>query len=40
MTSKVLLIGGSGFVGKQVASKLVAAGHKVVLPTQIGRAHV
>ena len=34
MTSNVLLIGGSGFVGRQVASKLVAAGHKVVLPTR------
>jgi len=34
MTSNVLLIGGSGFVGKQVASKLASAGCKVVLPTR------
>jgi len=35
MTSRnVLLIGGSGFVGRQVASKLASAGYKVVLPTR------
>ncbi len=34
MTSNVLLIGGSGFVGRQVASKLASAGYKVILPTR------
>ncbi len=33
-SSNVLLIGGSGFVGRQVASKLASAGYKVVLPTR------
>jgi len=33
-SSNVLLIGGSGFVGRQVASKLASEGYKVVLPTR------
>ncbi|MEJ2794035.1 complex I NDUFA9 subunit family protein [Iodobacter sp. LRB] len=32
--SKILLIGGSGFIGKQLAAKLAKAGHAVTLPTR------
>ncbi|NHQ87261.1 complex I NDUFA9 subunit family protein [Iodobacter sp. HSC-16F04] len=32
--SKILLIGGSGFIGKQLAARLAKAGHAVTLPTR------
>ncbi|AMC36555.1 complex I NDUFA9 subunit family protein [Janthinobacterium sp. B9-8] len=32
--SKILLIGGSGFIGQQLAAKLTKAGHEVTLPTR------
>jgi uncharacterized protein YbjT (DUF2867 family) len=32
--SKILLIGGSGFIGKQLAAKLATAGHEVTLPSR------
>ncbi len=32
--SRVLVIGGSGFVGRHVCEKLVAAGHRVTVPTR------
>jgi uncharacterized protein YbjT (DUF2867 family) len=32
--SKILLIGGSGFIGKQLAAKLAKAGHEVTLPSR------
>jgi uncharacterized protein YbjT (DUF2867 family) len=31
---KILLIGGSGFIGRQLAAKLATAGHQVTLPTR------
>jgi NADH dehydrogenase len=31
---KVLVVGGSGFVGRYVVARLVAAGHRVVIPTR------
>lgn len=34
MPSPVLLIGGSGFVGRSVAARLVARGHSVIIPTR------
>ena len=33
-TQNILLIGGSGFVGRQIASKLAGSGYKVLLPTR------
>ncbi|AZN37687.1 complex I NDUFA9 subunit family protein [Iodobacter ciconiae] len=32
--SKILLVGGSGFIGKQLAARLTKAGHEVTLPTR------
>jgi len=34
MTKNVLVLGGSGFVGTYLVPKLVAAGHRVVVPTR------
>ncbi|MHB8352902.1 MAG: NAD-dependent epimerase/dehydratase family protein, partial [Burkholderiales bacterium] len=34
MPSPVLLIGGSGFVGRSVASRLTARGYPVIIPTR------
>ena len=30
----ILILGGSGFVGRAICSKLVAAGHSVTVPTR------
>jgi uncharacterized protein YbjT (DUF2867 family) len=32
--AKVLLIGGGGFIGQQIASKLASLGHKIIIPTR------
>jgi nucleoside-diphosphate-sugar epimerase len=34
MPKNVLVLGGTGFVGRHVVPKLVAAGHRVVVPTR------
>jgi NADH dehydrogenase len=34
MSKNVLVLGGTGFVGRHIVPKLVAAGHRVVVPTR------
>ncbi|WP_187360058.1 complex I NDUFA9 subunit family protein [Chitinolyticbacter meiyuanensis] len=39
MTSNVLLIGGSGFIGRQIAAQLADHGHTVTIPSRNREAH-